>query len=174
MSEKSPRKINSSFWLSLFFVAIIGVWLVAAAQWRWDTRLFPWAVGIPALILALCQLVIDWRGTSAESTKGEREEKAPRAILDIAVDASISPEELSRHTVRVSAWLLAFGCGIWFLGFLISIPFFVFFYLVYEAQASKGSALIVSALTLLFVWALFDQTMHIAWPEATILTLLGF
>ena len=174
MSEKSPRKLNPSFWLSLFFVVIIGVWIVAAAQWRWDTRLFPWAVGIPAFILALCQLITDWRGTGAEATEEGGEKKVPQGILDIALDASIAPEEVTRHTVRVSAWLLAFGCSIWFLGFLISIPIFIYLYLVYEAKASKVSALTVTGLTLLFVWALFDQTMHMAWPEATILTLLGY
>jgi len=172
MSEKPRSKLDPSFWLSLFFVTLIGIWVVAAAGWGWDTRLFPWAIGIPTLALALCQLITDWKGPGVKDPKEEK--KAPQAILDIAVDASIPPEEVYRHTVRTAGWLLAFGCGIWFFGFLISIPFFIFFYLIYEAQASKFSALTVTALTFLFVWALFDQTMHLAWPESMLSTLLGF
>jgi hypothetical protein len=78
------------------------------------------------------------------------------------------------HTVRTAYWILAFACGIWFLGFLISIPLFIFFYLISEAKAHKLLALIVAALTFLFVWALFDQIMHLAWPEAALFTLFGY
>lgn len=171
MSEK-PRKLDPSFWLSLFFVAVIAVWVVTAAGLNWDTRLFPWAIGVPALALALRQLVADWQGTRAKSEHGEQEPYP--GVLDIAVDRNIPPEVMFRHTVRTAGWILAFACGIWFLGFLIPIPLFIFFYLISEARAPKFPALIVAALTILFVWALFDQIMHLAWPEAALFTLLGF
>jgi hypothetical protein len=171
MSEK-PRKLDPSFWLSLFFVGVIAVWLVTAAGLDWDTRLFPWAIGIPALALALRQLATDWMGTDANSDQGEQE-RYP-GVLDIAVDRSTPPDVMFRHTVRTAYWILTFACGIWFLGFLISIPLFIFFYLNSEAGARKFPALIVAGLTLLFVWALFDQTMHIAWPEAALFTLFGY
>jgi len=170
MSE-ALRKLDPSFWLSLFFVVVIAVWVVAAAGLDWDTRLFPWAIGLPALALALRQLVADWQGASAKTEQGE--ERYP-GVLDIAVDRSISPEEMFRHTFRTAYWILTFACGIWFLGFLISIPLFIFFYLISEAKARKFPALIVAGLTLLFVWALFDQLMHITWPEAALFTLFGF
>jgi hypothetical protein len=95
-------------------------------------------------------------------------------VLDISVDRSISPEVMFRHTVRTAYWIVTFACGIWFLGFLISIPLFIFFYLISEAKAPKLPALLVAGFTFLFVWALFDQTMHLAWPEAALFTLLGF
>ena len=170
MSEEL-RKLDPSFWLSLFFVVVIAVWVVTAAGLNWDTRLFPWAVGIPALALALRQLVADWQGASAKTEQGE--ERYP-GVLDIAVDRSIPPEEMFRHTVKTAYWILTFACGIWFLGFLISIPLFIFSYLISEAKARKFTALIVAGLTFLFVWALFDQMMHLAWPEAALFTLFGF
>jgi hypothetical protein len=157
--------------LSLFFVSVIAVWVVTAAGLDWDTRLFPWAIGIPALALALRQLVTDWKG----SAKSEQEQQGDYpAILDIAVDRTIPSEVVVRHTVRTLYWILAFACGIWFLGFLISIPLFIFFYLTSEAKARKFSALIIAGVTFLFVWALFDQIMHLAWPEAAVFTLLGY
>jgi hypothetical protein len=171
MSEKPANKLDPSFWLSLFFVGVIAVWVATAAGLNWDTRLFPWAVGIPALALALRQLVTDWRGAGAKTEQGE--ERYP-GVLDIPVDHSISSEETFRHTVRTVYWIVAFACGIWFLGFLIAIPLFIFFYLIAEAQAHKLTALIVAGLTFLFVWALFEQVMHLAWPEAVLFTLLGF
>jgi hypothetical protein len=171
MSEKSANKLDPSFWLSLFFTAVIALLVGTGARLDWDTRLFPWVIGIPALALALRQLLMDWRGAGANAEQGEQGPYP--GVLDIAVDRSIPAEVIFRHTVRTAYWIVTFACGIWFLGFLISIPLFIFFYLISEAKAPKLSALIVAALTILFVWALFDQTMHLAWPEAALFTLLG-
>jgi Tripartite tricarboxylate transporter TctB family len=171
MKEKL-HNLDPSFWLSLFFVGVIAVWVVTAAGLDWDTRLFPWAIGIPALALALRQLITDWRGTAAKPE--ESEQRPYPSVLDIAVDRTIPPDVMFRHTMRTAYWILAFACGIWFLGFLISIPLFIFSYLTAEAKTRKLPAFIVAGLTALFVWALFDQTMHLAWPEAALFTMLGF
>jgi hypothetical protein len=170
MSEKPPAKLDPSFWLSLFFFGVTAVWLITAARLDWDTRLFPWAIGLPALALAVRQLVSDWQGSEP---KPESEERYP-GVLDIAVDRSVPPEVMFRHTVRTLYWILAFACGIWLVGFLIAIPIFILFYLISEARAPKLLAAVVAAFTFLFVWALFDQTMHLAWPEAALFTLFRF
>ena len=169
MSEKSGNKLDPSFWLALFFAAVIAVLVGTAARLDWDTRLFPWAIGIPALALAVRQLLTDWRSPGTNVEPGGATRYA--GVLDIPVDRSIPPEEMFRHTVRTAYWILTFACGIWFLGFLIAIPLFIFFYLIAEANAGKFSAAIVAGLTFLFVWALFDQLMHLAWPEAALFTL---
>ena len=172
MSENSRTRVDPSFWLSLFFVAVIAVWVVTAARFDWDTRLFPWAVGLPALALGLRQLVVDWRGSSVNAEQGEQARYA--GVLDIAVDRSITPEVMTRHTVRTISWILGFACSIWFLGFPISIPLFVFLYLICEAQAGKTAALVSAGLTFLFIWVIFDTMMHLAWPDAALFELLGF
>ena len=174
MSEKPSNKISPSFWLSLFFFIVVGVFVVTAAEWGWDTRLFPWAIGIPTLGLGLWQLARDWRGTDIKAAGQNENNSRPQGILDISVDENIPPEQIFRHTIKCAGWIFGFACGIWFLGFMISIPIFVFFYLIYQAEASKLSAFITTGLMTLFVWALFDQVMHLAWPQATILTWLGF
>ena len=172
MSEESGHKLDPSFWLAFFFAAVIAVLVGSAARLDWDTRLFPWAIGIPALALAVRQLVTDWRSAGTNAEQGEATRYA--GVLDIPVDRSIPPKEMFRHTVRTAYWILTFACGIWFLGFLIAIPLFIFFYLISEANAGGFSALIVAGLMFLFVWALFDQLMHLAWPEAALFTLLRF
>jgi len=171
MSEKSANKVDPSFWLALFFTAVIALLVVTALRLDWDTRLFPWAIGIPALALAVRQLLTDWRGAGA--TVEQDEAKPYAGVLDIPVDRSISPQEMFRHTMKTAYWILTFACGIWFLGFLISIPLFILFYLISEAKASKLSALLVAGFTFLFVWGMFDWLMHLAWPEAALFTLLG-
>ena len=172
MSENSSNRIDPSFWLSLFFVAVVAIWVVTAARFDWDTRLFPWAVGIPALILGLRQLVVDWQGSSVNAEEGEQDRYA--GVLDIAVDRSITPEAITRHTVRAIGWILGFACSIWFLGFPISIPLFIFLYLICEAKAGKTAALVCAGLTFLFIWVIFDTMMHLAWPDAVLFDFFGF
>ena len=130
---------------SLFFCRSIAVLVGTAARLDWDTRLFPWAIGIPALALAVRRLLADWRSAGTNAEPGEATRYV--GVLDILVDRSIPPEEMFRHTVRTAYWILTFACGIWFLGFLIAIPLFIFFYLISEANAGKFSAAIVAGLT---------------------------
>ena len=169
MSEEPVNKLDPSFWLSLFFMAVIAIWVVTAADFDWDTRLFPWAVGIPALVLALRQLATDWKGSRANAEPGE--EVRQHGILDIQADESIPAEVVKRHTLKSLSWVAAFACGIWLVGFLISIPLFVFFYLTDEAKASKPGALLLAGLTLAFVWLVFEYFLNIAWPEAALFRL---
>ena len=172
MSEKPANKLDPSFWLALFFALILALLVGTAARFDRDTRLFPWAIGIPALALAVRQLLVDWRNAGGHGDQGEATSYA--GVLDIPVDRSIPSEVMLRHTLKTAGWIVAFACAIWLLGFLVSIPLFVFLYLIHEAQAPKLVGLVITGLTLLFVWGMFDQLMHLAWPEAALFTMLRF
>lgn len=165
---KEPAKLDPSFWLSLFFVVVIATGIITAANWRWDTRLFPWAIGVPALFLALWQLVIDFKGPE---TQAEEAKKPVAGPVDIPADSTIPAEVRMQRTLRAMGWIAGFVLGIWLLGFLVAIPLFVFFYLVYEAQAAKAWAFVVAACSDLFIWIVFELLMHLAWPEAALFTM---
>ena len=164
-------RIDPSFWFSLFFVAVIGTAVATSNQWDWDTRLFPLVVGIPALFMAVCQVVV----ALTSSQESDRSNGAPTTqILDIPMDKSIPREVVTRRTAIALAWIFSFVLSIWLVGFLIGAALFVFFYLWYEANARMRVSAIIASLTALFIWGLFDQVMHTAWPEAIIFRLLGF
>jgi putative Ca2+/H+ antiporter (TMEM165/GDT1 family) len=91
-------RADPSFWLAFFFCRSIAVLVGTAARLDWDTRLFPWAIGIPALALAVRQLLADWRSAGTNAEPGEATRYV--GVLDIPVDRSIPPEEMFRHTVR--------------------------------------------------------------------------
>jgi len=168
---EEPAKINPSFWLSLFFVIVIVAGIITAAKWRWDTRLFPWAIGVPALFLALWQLVVDFKGakTQPESTR-----KPVSGPVDIPADATIPADERMRGTLRAVGWVAGFVLGIWLLGFLVAIPLFVFFYLICEAQTGKVWAFLLAAGSDLFIWIIicictrngFGSSVAKLFPEA--------
>lgn len=160
--------MNPSVWLSLFFTIAFGTAVFTAAQWFGPTRLFPWAIGIPALVLAVCQLVMDLRDSKKA---GDGDERPTPRILDIALDQDIPADVARRGTAVALAWILFFLLSIWLAGFLIATPVFVFLYLRYRAAARTGVAAAICGLTLLFVWGLFDQIMHTSWPEPLLLSL---
>ena len=162
-------KINSSLWLSLFFAVLLGIAVVTAIQWSWDTRLFPWTIGIPALFLALCQVFVDLTNSEVDG-----DEASTRQILDIPTDQSLPKEVTRRGTVVAFGWLMSFAVSVWLVGFLVASPLFIFFYLRYQARAKMTSSCTVAGLTTLFIWGLFDQIMHVAWPDAVFFKLLSF
>jgi len=162
-------KINPSFWLSLFFAIILGLSIVTAIQWSWETRLFPWTIGIPSLFLALCQVYVD-----LTSSEVDGDEAPTSQILDIPTDQSLPKEVTRRGTVVAFGWLMSFAVSVWLVGFLVASPLFIFFYLRYQARAKMTSSCAVAGLTTLFIWGLFDQIMHVAWPDAVLFKLFGF
>jgi hypothetical protein len=166
--EETRRRLNPSFWLSLFFFAVIAVGVMTATQWRWDTRLFPWVVGIPALALTLWQLIADLRGSRAAA---DPEEGAPRSLVDVPIDESIPETVRFERTLKAMAWILGFIFSIWLMGFLIAIPLFVFCYLKLEARAATPMAILLALTAEFFVWGVFDAIMHLAWPEAALFRL---
>ena len=164
-------KINPSSWLSLFFLSFFGVAVATAAKWSWDTRLFPYAIGIPAILLALGQLVLDL--TSPRRSGNGGEDPTPQ-IMDITTDRSIPEQVVRRGTAVAFGWILCFVFSIWLIGFLIAVPFFVFFYLRHQAGSTIRVAVTIASLMAIFIWGVFDQIIHTAWPEAALLRLLGF
>ena len=164
-------KINPSFWLSLFFLCLFGVAVATAITWSWDTGLFPYAVGIPALLLALWQLVLDL--TRAQRSGGGEGDPTPQ-IMDITVDQSLPKDVVRRGTAVAFGWILCFVFSIWFVGFLIAVPLFVFFYLRHRAGATIRVAVTIASIMAIFIWGVFDQIIHTAWPEAALLRFLGF
>ncbi|MGH7826709.1 MAG: tripartite tricarboxylate transporter TctB family protein [Candidatus Binatia bacterium] len=167
--HQEHSKLNPSFWLSLCFLAVIAAGVVTAARWRWDTRLFPWAVGVPALILALWQLVSDFKGAKSGTGAGR---EAYTGIMDVPVDTNVPRDGMAPRTINAMAWIAGFVFGIWLLGFLLTIPIFVFLYLKTEAQAANSTALVLSGCTVLFIWGVFDSLMNLAWPEAALFSLI--
>jgi hypothetical protein len=168
--RRRQRELRFVVWLSIFITIIIAIAVVTATRWSWDTRLFPIVIGIPALLMALYQVIVEfkrWRQSAGP------EQAPPAQIMDISIDQSIPKEVVARRTAVALAWIFSLVLAIWLVGFLIATPLFVFFYLRYEARATYPMAVLVAAVTLLFIWGLFDQILHTAWPDAVIFRILG-
>ena len=149
----------------LFTLAVIvfaGYAVYTSGDWPLGAKLFPRFVGIPVLILSLIQLVID----AYESIRpGGAQQKDTG---DLQVDLSMERSVLVKRGGGFLLWLLGLFFGIWIFGFFITIPLFSLFYLKFQAGEGWLLSLTLTVGVTIFFIGLFDQILHVAWPEPLI------
>ena len=161
--ERQPLRFS---WAALFSLLI-----VAACAWAlWESRnfgyragLFPWAIGFPALAMAIGQLVLDLTGRgggrSLESLAGGALE-LPRGVV-------------IRRTANISAWIVGLFVAIWLFGFSIAIPLTTFAYLK-VAREKWLTSLVLAAASWGFVYGLFDLLLRVPFPTGQLFEWLGW
>lgn len=146
----------------------LAVAIYTARDWPVETRLLPWVLGIPGLLLALVQLTLDLR------TRGRNEETKAADLIDLPADRSLPPDVVMRRVSAFYGWFLGLIAGVWLFGFFIAVPVFVFLYLFARAQEKWWSALIYTAVILAFLWLVFERILRVLWPQGAVLRWLGF
>jgi len=161
---EAPRHEGLRFNTKALFTLIIAILLAFALfqsrHFGFRAGLFPWVIGIPTLILALCQLVKDFLGR----------EKAKRPLAGWEVAADVAPEVATRRTVSIIIWSIGFFLAIWLLGFSYSIPVSMLLYLRLAGKEKWPMALAVTFFTWLFVYGLFERALSIPFPDGLLLT----
>ena len=114
-----------SFCALIFFI----VFVYQAQEWRLQARLYPWAIGIPMIILAVIQVILDLKGVRAK-------QPSDGAPVDFQFSTDVDPAVARRRTINIFVWILGFFVGIVLLGFTITIPLLVFSYLKFQSGES--------------------------------------
>ena len=145
----------------------LAVAVYTAKDWPVETRMLPWVLGIPGLLLALIQLTLDLRA------RGRIEETVAADLIDLPADRSLPPDVVMRRASAFYGWFLGLIAGVWLFGFFIAVPVFVFLYLFLRAQEKWWSALIYTAAILAFLWLVFERILRVLWPQGAVLMWLG-
>lgn len=156
-----PQAIFSLVCL-IFFV----VFVYLAKDWRLQARLYPWVIGIPMVILALIQIILDLKGV-------ERKPESDGAPVDFQMTQTVDPVLAKQRTVNIFSWILGFLVVIWLLGFAVTIPLFVFLYLKVQSKEPWLLSIILTAAAWFAFWGLFVWLLNLPFPEGLILTWLG-
>ena len=168
-------KITPGVIFNLFLTAAFAYIVWSASDWRFGARMFPWAIGIPALGLTILQLIIEQirahRPARPEDVSG---------VMDLPVDPDTPPMEVARRAGISFAWVFGLFFGIWIFGFLVAIPLFVFSYIIIMAKARWYESLFYVALILIMMLGLFHYTINIPWlipiipgPQEFIISVIG-
>jgi hypothetical protein len=151
-----------SFCALIFFC----VFVYMAQDWRMQARLYPWAIGIPMLILAIVQVILDLKGVQAKSS-------ADATPMDFQFTKDIDPVTARKRTFIMFGWLVGFFFAIWLFGFPIAITLMMFTYLKFQGRESLGLSIALTVIAWFFFWGLFVKLLHLPFPEGLVITWLG-
>lgn len=157
-------RISGSALFSLSLAAVAAYAVVAAWGWPLKAKLFPLAMGIPLLVLALAQLLLELRGTP-EAGNGP--------AMDLAHSAEVPANVAFRRTGVIFGWMAAFVLLVLLLGFSLAVPLFVFSYLVTQSSAGWALAIALTAAAWGFFHGLFERLLHFPFDTGLVQTWLG-
>jgi hypothetical protein len=151
-----------SFLALIFFI----VFVYQAQGWRMQARLYPWAVGIPMVILALIQVIFDLKGVESKPDSGG-------APVDFQMAQNVDPELAKKRAINMFSWIFGFFIMIWLLGFAIAIPMMMFGYLKIQSKEPWRLSIILTACGWFAFWGLFVWLLNLPFPQGLILDWFG-
>ena len=160
-------KVRPQAIFSFLFLIFFIVFAYVAKDWRLQARLYPWVIGIPMVILALVQVILDLKGV-------ERKQQDAAPVDFQFAQATVSPAVAKRRAITMFAWFFGFFFGIWLLGFSLTIPLMVFGYMYIQSKEKLWLTLTLTAIAWLFFWSLFVKLLTLPFPDGVIFTLLGW
>jgi hypothetical protein len=164
MNEGRSTRWAGEFAFALVLVAVFVYATVTALTFPEGAKLFPLAIAVPSLVLAVLLVVI--------SLSARRTTVVPAADAD--ADAPLAPEERLRRTAEIGAWFLGIFAAVYLLGFLVAIPVAALAYLRFAAREGWLTSTAIAALCWALVFGVFDRLLHVPLPAGELLRLFGF
>ena len=149
-----------------FMIVILGVALYFSRNWPRETHLFPQAIGIPVLALAIISLGCEiyrmrWKPSPLDESSEETGE-----------EDTTDPAFLAKAGIMF-AWLVGFGVAIWVFGFYLAALAFLFLYIRLRADITTVGSLLWSVSTAALVALIFELLLGIELYRGLLWTLLS-
>ena len=157
-------RINGRIVFSLTLMTVAAVAIFMTRQWSFKAAFFPLVTGIPLLVLATVQLLVDLFGRppAAEETR-----------LDLEFVTDVPPEMARRRTIAIFAWIGGFILLVFLLGFSLAIPFFVLAYLAPQPGVQLWLKVSLAAAAWGSFYGLFVYLLHLPFEAGQILIWFG-
>ena len=181
------KKADLLFTLCVLAIAIWAVW--EARNWPLQTRLFPWTIGIPAIVLAAFQLKSALRTVVTSERPAEDPVAVPSRVAtngrtglgDVGEIVASGPEgtddvppDIARQrTLEMSAWILLFFIGVLAFGFTLGSGILTLGFLRRAAAESWKLSLPVAFGVAAFFYLVFGFALNISLPSGWVGDILG-
>lgn len=159
-------KLKLGVVLSLLLMLFFGFFVWEARDWRFQARLYPWAIGLPMLALALVQLILELKGRDQKITSTE-------APVDFQFSQTVDRAVARHRTINVFSWIFGFLMAIWLIGFSAAVPLLVLLYLRLQSREGRMLSLVLTAAAWIVFWGLFIRLLRLPFPEGVLITWLG-
>jgi hypothetical protein len=162
----APRRglrLDGSTAFSVFVVLLFAWGLWEAKDFGPRAALFPLAIGLPVLVLALVQLGRDLLWRRAGATAMGHVEGAP----------DVPPGVARRRGTEMAAWILAYWVALWLLGFSVATLAMTLLYLKLTGRERWPITVVLSAIAFAFVYGLFEMALAVPFPSGRLYGWLG-
>ena len=163
MNDARPTIWAWDLAFALVLVAVFAYATATALALPEGAKLFPLAIAIPSLVLAVLLAVISLRSRGTVI--------APRPP-EPGEDSPLAPEERTRRTATVGAWFLCIFAAVYLLGFLVAIPVSAFAYLRVAAREGWVASVGIAVICWLVVFGVFDRLLHVPLPLGELIRFL--
>jgi len=170
MRDRKSRPVKRATWsfsydalFSFLPVVIFTIAIWDAFGWPGRARIFPLAIFIPVLALAIANVVKDL-------SVGPPSEKAPAPIGMATTDDSINL--FQRNTLGIIGWIVGFFLAIWWLGFPLGVPITAFLYLKFDARESWMMSVSLSLGCWAFIMGIFGHFLGFIFPDGELFVLV--
>ena len=152
-----PRLRIGNSLFTLCFVALLASAVSLSLEWPLRSALIIYSLAGVGIPLALLQIGLDVLRIRRHRT------------LAAAPEAPAGAPDVLRRTAEVLLWIAALVGGIILIGFHVTLPLFTAAYaFVYGARWHV--ALLLGALAEGYLYLVFDQLLHVLWPEPLLLS----
>lgn len=163
------HRTRNDILISGFLVIVFFWFLWEARDWPLRTRFFPFAIGLPVLVLAAIQFGLSIRNACRARARGANAaDRAPSAGA-----ASVEALLAHRRTLGIAAWALAFALGLWVLGFKVGGLVLCLAFLRFQARESWGTSLTYGLVVYLFFFAGLELALAVPLPPGLLAASLG-
>ena len=156
-------KSKGHLYFSAFLLLVSGYAIFAASRWSFKTGFFPLAIAIPLLVLVLIHLYL-------ESFCAPEVSKGPAVEADFS--GEVPNDVARRRVVTIFAWIAAFILCVYLIGFPLTVPLFIFFFLKLQSAVNWLHSVGLTAITWGFFYLLFQRLVHIQFEAGAIQTWL--
>jgi TctA family transporter len=151
--------------------AVFALGVVLLFAWAlWQSRgfgvragLFPWAIAVPTLVLAMTQLGREVAGRGG-----------PVALDAPGTGADLPPAEAARRTAVICGWIVGMLAAIWLFGFGAGTVLLTVLYLALDARERWPVTVALAAATLGFVHGFFERGLGVPFPPGHLWGWLGY
>ena len=156
------RKGNLVF--CIFLIAVSAYAIFTATGWSFKTKLFPLAVSFPLLTLLVTQLLL---------IIGGKEQTGESGAMDIDFTVEVPPEVARQRVFGMFGWIVGFIALVFLLGFPLTVPVFIFLYLMFQSKIRWLTTIAMTMLTWGCFYLLFQSLVHIQFEAGAIQTWFG-
>jgi uncharacterized membrane protein len=166
MNEARSTRWAWDFAFALVLVAVFAYATVTALTFPEGAKLFPLAIAVPSLLLAVLLVAISLRSRWIPAV-------VPTADAEADAEAPLAPQERLRRTAEIGVWFLGIFAAVYLLGFLVAIPIAAVAYLRLAARESWVTSVAIAGICWALVFGVFDRLLHVPLPAGELLRLFG-